>query len=375
MSCVHAPNVYAAQARTTTQETGGESYQFTIDDGGKPVTTVITLFNESPRDNPDFLGQVRSLGLDHVAFYREIEQSRNPSESDALEQLREAVETTGTPTVEIRQKKGLLKRLGDVYRLAFKHPDRLRRATDLHYGIVSTFFETGLYTAMIITAGDTPIANAAGLLAAQSWLSYKATVRNTAFQYLWASSIKHPGETVSATTNLARQTLWDYVTSQAFKLIQHPSSWLSTETQVNIGINSIMSAAGDIPLTMAAEKAYATNLELKAKVNFYTGFVGQVLSSLDLMQHNLLPVLYQTNVYEFTMSGALLLGYYAATIIAIKKWPVQFGKAVDKFDRGLKRVLAWGRKTFNRCSHNFENQLPPPGDSIASSEPVVNESH
>lgn len=352
----------ATQAQT-------ESYRIESKIGGKRAITLIHLFPESPFANPKLLEQIKTIDLDHVAFLDETEQDREPGASSDLQELRGKIEASGIPTVQIAQKKDFFKRLGEVWNLSFRHPDRKASKADYRYGLVSTTIESATFSAMLFTTGEVLLQNGIALVATQTVLAVANYVWNNGINYFLSSNFKKPGTQVSERTYFFRNLAYDWITSQLFKFMQAPSKILNWSTQATILMNSVMSGAGDVLLTNTAYQAYHGNKVRLARMSFYLNMVGTIFGSLDLMQHDLMPQIFSIGSYDFSLTGAILIGYYASAILVIKKWPNQFANLIDKFHNRLKGGLHWVQRRLTRCSDVYEAQ--PEDEDLSWNQPDI----
>lgn len=358
-----------AAAGEVASEPKVESYQIQTRIGGKTVTTFIHLFPESPLENPELLQQIRTLNLDHVAFVSEAEQQRAPGNLNDAEELRQRIESeTEVPVVQVRARKGFFARIGEMWKTSFRNPEHKPNKSELKYGIVSTVYETTMFSAMVFTTGDIPLENGLMLVGVQTMLSVVNNIYYNAVNHFISRSLKDPSKPASDRTYFFRNLTYDWLTSQAFKVVQSAHALITWGTQSTIAMNTLMSGAGEVQLTNATYRGFEGSRARSAKVNFYVSAFSSVLGLLDLMQHNFMPVLFEVGSYDFRLSGAILLGYYAGTVFALKKYPEQVYTVIDRLHRGLKGAGNWMFKQGVNCAEAFKpkgrlasrNSVEPP---------------
>ena len=320
-----------------------EVYQLNTEVDHRPVVTYVQLFAESPLANPKLLEQIKHAGLDHVLFYSETDDggTRAPNAEDSLESLRHAIEsTTQVPVVEIKTKKSFFRSVRDAWHLSFNSKERIAEEADRRYGLISTVGETATFTALLVTSGDVALANGAALVAAQTLLSYVNNVHNNSISNFLNANWSNLGQDARLSTVYFRSYVYDWVTSQIFKAIQDPQTFMSASNQALVAMNSLFAGSGDILSSNAIFKAYNQDKIKLSKVNFYVNFVGTALGSFDLIQHGAMPVLMSVGAYDLTASGILLIGYYAAAVVAVKTMPERVYSLIDRFDQSVRRYRA-----------------------------------
>ena len=321
-----------------------ESYKIESTVKGRKVVTWVHLFARPPLQDPKFIGQIKDLKLDHVAVMGD-------SPSPELQNFEKEVQTEAqTPVVVVNPKNGFFKRLQAAWKLSFKNPERKPGPADYRYGLVSTVGETGVFAAMVFTTPDIPIQNAVALVVAQTLLSYANNVWNNAINHFLSSSFRKIGKNANNTTYFFRNSAYDYITSQIFKLIQNPAKFLTSGVQSAILMNTLFSGTGDVLISNQDYLAYQHDKVRLAKMNFYTFLLSNVFGALDLMQFHWMPVLCKIGTYDFRLSGAILIGYYVTTFLALKRYPEKFYSAVMGLEKGLKKIGTWITSTVGNCS-------------------------
>lgn len=355
---------------------GGHSYAATTTrieyqlppSNGKSAESVVTdihEFDESPLSVPasELVHKIQESGVDHVLVVADGETASDTP----LSQLAQTIEAqTQAPTVQLSKKDPFFKRVSAAWKESFQDPARKPDPEDFQYGIVSTVGEAAPFTVMVLTAQGVDLGNALALAAAQSALAYYTNVYNNGFNHFLESSFQNPGQTVKERTFFWRKLGYEYITSQVFKWIQDPRLFLTTGVQSNILMNTLMVGAGDVVVSNSLYKAYKHDKVKLAKMNFYTSILSNIFGSLDLIQHALMPVLFQVSAYEFRVSGLILMGYYAGLKTWIKKNPDGLYRHVDRVDRALRGTVSWVKSQIADCRRIFSPKSRGPGEPLQS---------
>ncbi len=330
-----------------------EVIQFTTRIAGRPVVTYIQLFPDSPLKNPQLIEQIKKSNLDHVLFYREIENdgSRSPSTNEPADELRTKIEReTNTPVLDIKRKRNLFKSMKEAWKLSFKSAERAPGRSDRYYGLISTVGESATFTALLIADGNVALANGAALVAAQTMLSYINNVHNNAISNFLNANWYEAKKDARLKTIYFRSYVYDWITSQMFKAIQDPATFLSASNQAMIAMNSFFAGSGDMLASNAVFKEFNHDKTKLAKVNFYINFIGTALGSFDLILHNSMPTIIHMQVYDLTLSGVILIGYYAAAVAAVKLMPNKVYSLISRFDQTMKKFRYVATPRLRNCA-------------------------
>jgi hypothetical protein len=366
--------VSAAQAGSGASS---EVYEIGFEYRGAPALATVTLFGGSPESNPRLMDQMQALPLDHVAYFdleQDIDRIPNqvsPDQDPEKNIIHRIQNETQIPVVEVRVPRTFVGRMVSAFKAVFGNKANMPVPSDRQYALVSMVTKSGSYVVMVLTSAKVSVVNAVLLTLAQGTVTYFDNLYNFGINKYLDSSWEPTRKKARETIVLARRLVYKFMVNHIYKLAESPARWVTGAVQTNIFMSTLMAGVGDVMLANEMFRAYQHDNAKLAKMNFFVTGVGSGIAAIDLVSPSYIPALFSVGAYEFKVSGALLMAYYATLYLWVKKSPESLFRVISGLEKATQTLVApaaqavrWMVQPVRRTFQSWSQSILPDCDAI-----------